>query len=434
MSVRELEVWLDQTHVGVLRDEGSHWAFAYAPTWLANPQGFDLSPGLKRAKSPIVDGSNQRPVQWFFDNLLPEENARRTLTNAARTDAADAWGLLTWLGAESAGAFTLLPPGVTAGESGLTPLPEAVLDQRIRDLPRIPLQAGAPKRMSLAGAQEKLAVILAEDQLYEPIGGRPSTHILKPDTTATGYPHSAVNEWFCMQLAAALKLPVPESRLLHVPSAVYCVARFDRRADPGTGEVRRLHTLDGAQLLSLSGQYKYAENTLDSLLAIVELCRAKVQTRRDLFRWLAFNVLIGNGDAHLKNLSFHLDAGGVRLAPHYDLVSTAIYSTPELDPHPPHWPDAALSMPLGQARRFGEVRRMDILQVAEALSVPAKLAGGYLDELLGLALPRADALLESYRGMAGIPGEARPGEERTLRAIRHMAMAEMTMRLGDGGA
>ncbi len=429
MSARELEVWLDSEHVGSLLDEGSHWAFAYAPEWLANQQGFDLSPGLKRADSPIVDGSNQRPVQWFFDNLLPEENARLTLAKSAGTEAADAWGLLAWLGAESAGALTLLPPGATAGEPGQLPLPDAELDRRIRDLPRVPLQAGAPKRMSLAGAQEKLAVILQDDQLYEPIGGRPSTHILKPNTMVAGYPHSAVNEWFCMQLAAALKLPVPETRLLHVPSAVYCVARFDRRADPGSGETRRLHTLDGAQLLSLSGQYKYAENTLDSLLAIVELCRTKVQTRRDLFRWLVFNVLIGNGDAHLKNLSFNLDAGGVRLAPHYDLVSTAIYSTPELDPQSPHWPDVALSMPIGQARRFGEIRRGDVLQVAEALAIPARLATDYLDELLRHVSARADAVLESYRALEGVPGEMRVGEEKTLRAIRYMAIAEMTARL-----
>lgn len=429
MSVRELVVWLDRERIGSLYDEGSHWSFAYTAEWLANPQGFDLSPGLTRADSPIVDGSNQRPVQWFFDNLLPEENARLTLAKTANTDAADAWGLLTWLGAESAGALTLLPPGATTGAPGQVPLPDAELDRRIRDLPRQPLQAGAPKRMSLAGAQEKLAVILENGQLYEPTGGRPSTHILKPNTTASGYSHSAVNEWFCMQLAAAVKLPVPETRLLHVPSAVYCVARFDRRADPDSGETRRLHTLDGAQLLSLSGHYKYAENNLGSLLAIVDRSRAKVQTRRDLFRWLVFNVLIGNGDAHLKNLSFYLDAGGVRLAPHYDLVSTAIYSTPELDPQPPHWPDVDLSMPLGKARRFGEIRRADVLQVAEALAIPAKLAGGYLDELLGHISAEADALLERYRVMEGIPGEMRPGEDKTLRAIRHMAIAEMSRQL-----
>ncbi|NTV94321.1 MAG: type II toxin-antitoxin system HipA family toxin [Thiobacillus sp.] len=428
MSARELEVWLDHDRVGTLRDETSHWTFAYAPEWLANPRGFDLSPGLKRADTTIVDTSNQRPVQWFFDNLLPEENARLMLARSAGTEVADAWGLLAYLGAESAGALTLLAPGETVAEPGLAPLPDALLDQRIRDLPRVPLQAGAPKRMSLAGAQEKLAVVL-DGQLYEPVGGRPSTHILKPDTTAAGYPHSAANEWFCTQLAAALKLPVPDTRLFHVPSAVYCVARFDRRVDPGTGEMRRLHTLDGTQLLTLSRQVKYARNTLDSLLAIVELCRTKVQTRRALFRWLVFNVLIGNGDAHLKNLSFHLDAGGVRLAPHYDLVSTAIYTTPDFDPHPPHWPDTALSMPLGNARTFAQISRADLLKVADALSIPANLAGDYLDELLRHAQPAADSLLERYRALPDIPGVIRQGEEKTLRAIRYLPIVEMTARL-----
>src|SRR5690606_9217778 len=104
----------------------------------------------------LLDGASQRPVQWYFDNLLPEEGQRVLLAADARLDKADAFGLLAWYGAESAGSLTLRPPDAAPQiTEALRPLPDAALDARIRRLPKAPLTQAAAKRMSLAGAQHK---------------------------------------------------------------------------------------------------------------------------------------------------------------------------------------------------------------------------------------------------------------------------------------
>jgi len=197
---RQLDVWLEQQRIGELYEQGNLWALHYDPVWRDN--GFDLSPALPRDAGEITDGGSQRPVQWFFDNLLPEEGGRQLAAADAGINAADAFGLLQRFGPESAGALTLLSPGQQLPPPELRPLPDAELSARIQALPRQPLSHGAPKRMSLAGAQHKLAVVLEQGQLWEPIGQAASTHILKPDhEQVDDYPHSVVNEWFCMRLA-----------------------------------------------------------------------------------------------------------------------------------------------------------------------------------------------------------------------------------------
>ena len=77
---RSLDVWIDRRKVGQLREQGNIWALRYTSQWQA--QGFDLSPALPRAGGEIIDGASLRPVQWFFDNLLPEEGARRLLARS----------------------------------------------------------------------------------------------------------------------------------------------------------------------------------------------------------------------------------------------------------------------------------------------------------------------------------------------------------------
>ncbi|MBI2225129.1 MAG: HipA N-terminal domain-containing protein, partial [Betaproteobacteria bacterium] len=102
---RELLVHVDHVQVGTLSENQGIWSFTYTPNWAAN--GFDLAPGLPRAQGTILDTGTNRPVQWFFDNLLPEDAARDLLVASAKLPSADAWSLLELYGAESAGAITL---------------------------------------------------------------------------------------------------------------------------------------------------------------------------------------------------------------------------------------------------------------------------------------------------------------------------------------
>lgn len=309
----------------------------------------------------------------------------------------------------------------------LQPLPDALLEARIRAMPRVPLGSDAPKKMSLAGAQEKLPVVMDEiGQLFDPVGAQLSTHILKPDSPSEHYPASAVNEWFCARVAQELGLPVPPVQLRFVPSCVYLIERFDRmRVD---GVLVRRHTLDATQLLSLSAGSKYTLSGAAALRDVIGLCRAKAPTRIALFRWAVFNVLIGNGDAHLKNLSLFAGKDGYALAKHYDLVSTASWARPELVGYGPTWPDIALSFPLGDATSFQDIRRAHLFQFAEALGLPQITAAREVERLVGGIEAAADKIIAEFAQRA-CPPNLRGGSMRMLLAIRHLPVASMRAQL-----
>lgn len=419
-TARTLDVLFRNQRVGTLGEDGARWRFEYDAAWLASAASFDLSPALPRAAQRIEDGSSQRPVQWFFDNLLPEEDARALLAQEARIPQADAFGLLGYYGAESAGALVLLPPGTQSADGGLQPLPDDALSQRIRALPRHSLSAQAPKRMSMAGAQHKLPAVLLPDGLYEPVGATPSTVILKPDhVQVERYPHSAANEWFCMTLARAVGLPVPDVFLRYVPEPVYGVQRFDREG--AWPDVQRRHVLDACQLLSLDRIFKYQQNSAATLARLVVLCREKARTRLALLRWTLFNALVGNGDAHLKNLSFFVSSNGVALAPHYDLLSTTSYAEPG------RWGAAELSFPMGAARRFDALRREDVFAVARELGIPDKVASVQLDGMLQAIRPAAEALVGEFE--TATSPVRHPGEHRQIRLIVAGVLREMCRQL-----
>lgn len=431
---RSLAVCLDSRVIGTLTDTNGVWSFSYDRDWQEGADAFDLAPSLPRHHGTITDGSSERPIQWFFDNLLPEELQREVFASLARVDRADSFGLLQYYGAESAGALTLLADPNASLPRGLKPLPDAELARRIEQLPRVSLAAEAPKRMSLAGAQHKLPVTLRNDQLFEPIGQEPSTHILKPQhQDPEQWPHTVANEWFVMQLADLVGLVVPPAQIRHVPHPVYLVERFDRRREGDS--VQRLHIVDACQLLGISGMYKYRECTVGRLVECVDRCRDKARTRSRLFRWTVFNVLTGNGHAHLKNLSFFASSGGFYLAPFYDLVSTSVY---RLHPegHGVRWEDAELTMPIGAASRFGTVSREDLLSFSEALGIPRKVAMRLLDEMLLRLNREMPTLIERFeRARVGTASPLQHAAAlRIVRQIAYAVVQTMIQRISAGTA
>jgi serine/threonine-protein kinase HipA len=382
-------------------------------------------------------------VQWYFDNLLPEE-AQRTLLarDAGIKNEADAFALLAHYGAESAGSVALLPPGKASETTeALRPLPDVTLDERIKNLPRVPLTHDALKRMSLAGAQHKLAVVFKNGELFEPGGNTPSTHILKPNHQVRDlYPHSVINEWFVMSLAARLGLPVPRVHRRYVPSPVYLIDRFDRTPD-GT-RWQRLHTIDACQLLNVARTYKYDQGSVEKLAQLAAQCRSPAVARAHLFSWLVFNVLVGNSDAHLKNISFLVSHEGIQLAPFYDLLSEAAYGTKTFGK--PSWPDAhPFAWPILDVTFYGDSSRALLIRAGETLGIAARTAERRLDALVSDIGPAADALYSQVENenkdiIARWPelGGTLGGELQCLRVIRHTIIADMVKQLsapaGDG--
>ncbi|SNY56657.1 serine/threonine-protein kinase HipA [Arsukibacterium tuosuense] len=417
---RTLDVFVDTELVGKLTDQNNIWSFQYHPDWLARKQAHPLSPALPLTADKLTDGASIRPVQWFFDNLLPEEAARELLAQAVKLPQSDVFGLLEAAGAESAGAITLLPQGQTPAAGSLEPLNAEELSARIRALPKTPLNRAERKRMSLAGAQHKMLVVYHDKQLFEPSGFFPSTHILKPEHTSPElYFHTPRNEWFVMKLAAACGLNVPEVDIQYLPEPVYLIERFDR-----TGQYpnqQRLHVLDGCQLLNLAHTMKYSNSTVNRLKQLADQTRKVGITRLAIFKWAVFNALVGNGDAHLKNLSFFISSDKMVLTPHYDLLSTIIYA--DIGKHL----SENLSQPMGNAITFDELTQADVLAFASELNIAPGLANRELQQLLTAVPKQAAELLQQVQSLPPHPGKA--GELRMLRQICRLAIADMVQRL-----
>jgi serine/threonine-protein kinase HipA len=471
---RRLNIFINQVQLGTLHEDNDLWTLVYLPQWRDLPGSYDLSPALLRSQLLHRDGATLRPVQWYFDNLLPEEKLRELIAADARLRShEDAFALLEYLGAESAGSLTLLPPGeLPPTRTDLQPLPYAELSRRILGLPRTTLTREAPKRMSLAGAQHKMLAVLKGRDVYEPVGSTPSTHILKPDhPDSATYPASTFLEWLTMRLASAAKLATPPVDLLHVPQPVYAIERFDRhfdRADfaPETGAtapaVERVHVIDACQLLNKSRVFKYGAG-VEVLRELSQACADQLTTPVLLFRWLVFNLLVANDDCHLKNLSFLVTPGRVDLAPHYDLLATGVYHTRAFADEQGQWPAVPLAVRLSsEVGRFDQVTPPAVLAAAAMLGVPETLARrtirdvvtrvlGAFDALYAEHFPHEEGLLlqlkarqfkvleldaqdESAKPMpdnaaADVSAEERAQRLKLLRVLRHIVLPEMVGRV-----
>lgn len=418
--------------IGTLQEHRNLWRFDYAAAWLEQPASFDLSPWLPRASGSILDGSTSRPVQWYFDNLLPEAQQRTRMAQDAGIRGSDDFALLACYGAESAGSLTLMPENAAPSPAHRVPLTDAALSERIGRLPRHSLAAGAEKRMSLAGAQHKLAVIADQQTLYEPVGEEASTHILKPDSTDPDFPHTVINEYFIMRLAAAMGLMVPQVSRRYVPEPVFLIERFDRKAAPdGT---RRLHALDACQLLNLRPLDKYVAGSIEALDTAARCCREKLNARKRLLDWLVFNVLTGNDDAHLKNLSFLVTADSIDLAPHYDLLSTVSGRSRAYRQDGAIWPHAAtLAWPLLGVHQFAAITPSLLVHAGVALGLPKSIAQRRLSKMVSRIVPTAESVMSELEAenehWAAIAGVTLDGEMRMVRTVLELVIKHMAQQL-----
>ncbi|MDQ0086235.1 serine/threonine-protein kinase HipA [Variovorax boronicumulans] len=342
-----LRIWANARPMGWFGHVAADYFFEYDPQWLEQPGHYVLAPQF-----PLVaERYTGHLVRSFFENLLPEGEALDDIVSAIHLRGASSFELLGRLGAELPGVLSLLPPEarpVPAQE--YRPLPFEELSRRLAGRDRTPLLlSNTQATMSLAGAQDKIGLRFdpAGQRLSDSIGQSPTTHILKPDTRQARYHPSAVNEFACMKLARALRLPVPEVWLLRIPEAAYVVERYDRLL--AAGNIVSLHQVDGCQLLGHGADWKYQRSGgLVSIPLLVKVLRGLGVRGIDLLqfqRWVMFNYLIGNSDAHAKNVSVLVDDKGFRLAPFYDLLCVRAYG------------DAGLALFIGDEETFDSVGR-----------------------------------------------------------------------------
>jgi serine/threonine-protein kinase HipA len=349
MTIRVLDVWWDGRLIGQLaQNQHGELGFTYAAEWLHDDDAPALSASLPKRAEPF----SRRECRPFFGGLLPEESQRDAAAQALGVSAGNDWALLDRLGGDVAGALQLVPHGQqpAAPDPGQRPIPldEAGLIRVLDALPVRPLLAGETGlRLSLAGAQSKLPVILIDGAVALPAPGQATTHILKPPIPR--FSGTTENEALVMRLAAAIGLDVAvvEPRVVR-DRPFLLVERYDRfRSEDGV--VRRTHQEDFCQALGVPTETKYASEGGPTLKDCFALLR-RVVTRPavDVLKLLdavIFNLIVGNADAHGKNFSILYDRGGPRLAPLYDVMATVAYA--DLSPK--------LAMRIGKRATLGEM-------------------------------------------------------------------------------
>ena len=347
--MRTLNVWWDGQQVGQLT-QNSHGelGFTYSTSWLERGDAPYLSASLPKRLEPY----SRRECRPFFGGLLPEESQRDAVAQALGVSRANDFALLDRLGGDVAGALQLLPLGETPAPSVFvqqpTPLNEAGLIRVLDALPVRPLLAGEEGlRLSLAGAQSKVPVVLVNGAVALPALGQPTTHILKPPISR--FFATTENEAFVMRLAASVGLDVAPVEARVVRNRTFLlVTRYDRYHSNG-GVVRRIHQEDFCQALGVPPETKYANEGGPTFKGCFGLLRAiAARPAVDVLKLLdavIFNLIAGNADAHGKNFSILYDEEGPRLAPLYDLLSTLAY--PELSPN--------LAMKIGKRATLGEM-------------------------------------------------------------------------------
>ena len=386
MAARKLEVYLHGIKSGVLQDNDGSLSFKYEDG-AANP----LSVRMPVREQEYTD----RECRPFFENLLPEGAVRSAVALKERVSEGNVFSMLDRIGGDCAGAVSLYEEGSKETGAADGPPEEITGDElyRIINSQRTsPLLSGRDIRLSLAGAQPKFAVYMKEGRMYYPRGGYFSSHLIKP--RSAGFEGLAINEYFCMRLAAKTGIAVPYVELRRVKGTEYLlVDRFDRLT--GSGGRERVHQEDLCQALGYTSDRKYQKEGGPGLKDCYEFLSgvSGIGSSERFVTLLVYNYLTGNCDAHAKNFSIlhgieniryaggaqHAarKPGAVTLAPFYDLVSTDAYGNLSKD----------MAMKVGGAWDIREVQKHDLYRFADEVKIKEK----EMDRILGnfLALPEA---------------------------------------------
>jgi serine/threonine-protein kinase HipA len=379
---RTLDVYIADDVVGQLvQNDGGQISFAYAEAWLNKEGAVPLSQSLPLRSERF----KAKECRGFFAGILPEEAKREIIAHNLGISARNDYAMLERIGGECAGAVTFVPSGGGLPERNYDyrKLSDKELGRILRELRKRPLLAGDEGiRLSLAGAQDKVAVRIEGSEVSVPLGGAPSTHILKP--AVEHFPGVTFNEALCMKLAAAVGLPAAAVETRTADGIDFLVVeRYDRQhrlLTSGASMLERLHQEDFCQALGIVSEFKYQKEGGPSLKQCFGLLRdvssAPVIDLARLLDSIIYNYLVGNNDAHGKNFSLlyrPLEKGGreTRLSPLYDIVSTIYY--PELN--------RDMAMRIGSEYSSEAVRGRNFLQLAEEAGLGKALVRRRVPEL-----------------------------------------------------
>jgi serine/threonine-protein kinase HipA len=338
---RTLGLWMNGARVGI-------WSLApnaadtlqYDSAWTESEQGRPLSLSL-----PFTPGNAPHrgdKVSAYFENLLPDsKDILNRLARRFNTGSTKAFDLLTEIGRDCVGALEILPEGAnSAGTSPLQsePLSEAQVAQVLRGT-TTPHALGLGLddddfRISIAGAQEKTALLLRDGQWALPRGNTPTTHIFKLPLGLIGgmkldMRDSVENEWLCSLILQEFGLPVADCRPIQFEDVkALVVRRFDRAwwtHPSGDSRLIRLPQEDMCQATGVPPEAKYEADGgpgMDRILDVLDGSMTREQDRRDFFKSQLLFWMLCATDGHAKNFSLFLRPGGrYQMTPLYDVLS-----------------------------------------------------------------------------------------------------------------
>lgn len=354
-----LNVFVNSRHVGRLnRSSTGAINFQYDRSWLDWENALPVSLSLPLREDRYIGA----PVIAVFDNLLPDNDSiRRRLAEHSGAEGIDAYSLLSTIGRDCVGALQFLPASITPDPAGTvtgTPITEAEIEKLLANLSSVPLgvEVDDKFRISIAGAQEKTALLFWKNRWRKPAGTTATTHILKPQIgrlpNGIDLSNSVENEYLCLKLAAAMGLPCAQVDIRTFGKhRVLAVERFDRLWTRD-GRLLRVPQEDCCQALSVPPTRKYQFDGGPSIVDILQLLKGSddPQTDQTIFlKALVMFWLIGATDGHAKNFSVHLLPGGrFRLTPLYDVLT----AQPSVDAGQIRRNKMKLALAVGKSRHY----------------------------------------------------------------------------------
>jgi len=334
---RALGVWFNGIRVGTWTS-GIRGAceFRYEDSWISHPQARPISLSI-----PLAEASNtyrEDVVSAYFDNLLPDSSEiRQRIRSRYGATSLSSFDLLTEIGRDCVGAIQLLPdedePSPIARIEG-RPIDEHEIAATLKGLTAM----GAGWRMtdeefriSLAGAQEKTALLHQNGRWLVPHGSTPSTHIIKLPIGRIGgigldMTGSVENEWLCAKVAAGVGLEVASCEIARFEDVTALVVeRFDRRKSEDGKQILRLPQEDFCQMTGTPSNSKYEADGgpgIEAIMRILLGSRNATKDREAFFTAQILFWLLAAPDGHAKNFSVFIERGGrFRLTPLYDIMS-----------------------------------------------------------------------------------------------------------------
>lgn len=389
-----LRVLLNNRLVGrLLKTPSGGLEFRYDASWLEQDEAIPVSLSLSLSEESYQGNA----VTAVFENLLPDSiDLRRRVAQRVGATGTDAYSLLSAIGRDCVGALQFLreedeSEAITGSPIKGEPVNDAAIESLLRGLAYAPLglRSDDPFRISVAGAQEKTALLLHKKRWIKPHGTTPTTHIFKKQIgklpNGIDLSNSVENEYYCLRLASAFGLPVNRAEMRDFGTTrALVIERFDRLWTKD-GRLLRLPQEDCCQALSVPPTRKYQNQGGPTLVHLFDLLRNSdfPEDRETLFKAQIFFWLIGATDGHAKNFSIFLGPGGsFKLTPLYDILT----AQPSLDARQIERKQMKLAMSVGTRNhyRFNEVLPRHFMQTGEAAGLTKKFTQRLIEQIAAI--------------------------------------------------